>query len=64
MGDSHIHFGSLEHAERERLAKLEEDTQAKLQKLSELPKKPAAAGGGDTHDLSSSKQRRSRGSRS
>ena len=56
MGDQHIHFGSLEHAERERLAKLEEDTQAKLQKLSELPKKPPAAAGGDTHDLSSSSQ--------
>ena len=55
MGDQHIHFGSLEHAERERLAKLEEDTQAKLQKLSELPKKPPPAGG-DTHDLSSSSQ--------
>lgn len=47
----HIHFGSIEHQERERLAKLEAETKQRLEKLrgtlgGALGGAPAAAGGG------------------
>jgi len=58
---AHLHFGSLEHAERERLAKLEEQTKRQLDKL-----KGAGIGGPavgkaaeplpETQELSSSSQ--------
>eukprot|EP00962_Isochrysis_galbana_P025820 scaffold7991_cov106-Isochrysis_galbana.AAC.3 len=60
---SHIHFGSLEHAERERLAKLEEETKRRLEKLraekggassSAMAPAPAPAPTAETLELSGS----------
>ena len=60
----HIHYGSLEHQERERLAKLEEETKKRLARLKEgSAAKGAAASSSSSaprdaemHDLSASSQ--------
>jgi len=63
---AHIHFGSLEHAERERLAKLEEETTKRLELLraskssasssAPPPPPPVAAPPPETVELSTASQ--------
>eukprot|EP00310_Coccolithus_braarudii_P012532 CAMPEP_0183354302 /NCGR_PEP_ID=MMETSP0164_2-20130417/37225_1 /TAXON_ID=221442 /ORGANISM="Coccolithus pelagicus ssp braarudi, Strain PLY182g" /LENGTH=519 /DNA_ID=CAMNT_0025527157 /DNA_START=80 /DNA_END=1636 /DNA_ORIENTATION=+ len=56
----HIHFGSLEHAERDRLAKLEEETKKKLEKLKSMgadaSRSSAAEPAAEAQELSVSSQ--------
>ena len=61
MGD-HIHYGSLENQERDRLARLEEETKRSLARLKEESRDtrpavaPSRAPAADTHELSHSSQ--------
>ena len=57
MSEGHVHFGSLEKGERERLSKLsqlEEETKRKLDKLKTQVPKPTV--GDSMHDLSEASQ--------
>ena len=57
MGEpSHIHYGSLEQGERERLSKLEEQTKKQLEKLKDKSAIQAKAAEPETQELSASSQ--------